>query len=116
MLVSSGHVPFQNCPVSWEVLRNLGHSSSALEGGDSLFHTPKWATTEGALESAGSISVMSSTRMNRLVTLCLLPKVERTRSMASSSSDATRSTENGWSLFPALYDPRALNAFMARPR
>ena len=39
------------------------------------------------------------------MTLCLLPNVERRRSMASSSSVATRSTENGWSFLPALYDP-----------
>jgi len=37
-------------------------------------------------------------------------------SIAPSSSVATTSTENGWSLLPALYDPCALNAFMARPR
>ena len=115
--MSSRRVTFQNCPVSWEVLCGLGHSSSVLEDGADLFLAPKWATTVGAVESAGSISVMLSTRMNRLVTLCLLPNVEKIFSVAPSSSVATISTENGWSLLlPALYDPCTLNAFMARPR
>ena len=115
--MSSGRVTFQNCPVSWEVLRSLGHSSSVLEAGADFSVDPKWATTVGAVESAGLISVMLSTRMKRLVTLCLLPKVESIFSVAPSSSVATISTENGWFLlFSALYDPCTLNAFMARPR
>jgi len=92
------------------------HSSSVLVEVGIVAVGPKWATTVGAVDSAGLISEIPSTKMNRRVTLCLLPKVERTFSKASSSSEATRSTENGWFLLPALYDPCALNAFMARPR
>jgi len=97
-------------------LPRLGYSSSDLE--ESLERpgvVPKWATTVGADDSEGSISETESTRMNRLGVRCLLPKLENSLSMASSLSSATMSTVKSWSLFPALKDPVARNAFMARP-
>jgi len=53
--------------------------------------------------------------MKRLGALCLLPKFESSLSIASSLFSATMSTVKPWFLFPALKDPVARNAFMARP-
>ena len=75
----------------------------------------KCEITFALFESAGSISDRASITTNLLLTLCLLPKLEYTSSLAVSSLSATRSRVYGWSCLPDRNVPVALYAFMALP-
>lgn len=91
-------------------LRNMVRDYSSSETALSR----KCATTTGAVELDGLIVSNDSMRTKRRDVPWRLPKLEKTRFLASVSSSATRSRLNGWSLLLERNVPLALYAFMAR--